>query len=161
MARRTYEDDAIRVLWNSDLCIHFAACLRMGDGVFDTGRRPWVDLSEADTATVVAAIEACPSGALRYERLDGAPGEVPEVPTRVVPWPNGPLMVRGELEVNDSRGDTFVTGPRAALCRCGASKNQPFCDVSHRSIGFRDHPRATSSRDDATSPSDISETPLE
>jgi uncharacterized Fe-S cluster protein YjdI/CDGSH-type Zn-finger protein len=161
MARRTYEDDAIRVFWNSDLCIHFAACLRMGGGVFDTGRRPWVDLSLADTDTVVAAIESCPSGALRYERLDGLPGEQPDVPTTVVPWPNGPLMVRGELEVNDSRGDTFVAGPRATLCRCGASKNQPFCDVSHRSIGFRDAPRVAASREGATSPSDISSTPID
>jgi uncharacterized Fe-S cluster protein YjdI/CDGSH-type Zn-finger protein len=160
MAKRTYENETVRVLWNSEICIHFAACLRLGDGVFDTGRRPWVDLSLADTETVVNAIEACPSGALRYERLDGQPGEQPDVPTRVVPWPNGPLMVRGDIEVNDRQGDTFVAGPRAALCRCGASKNQPFCDVTHRTIGFRDSPRVTGSREDAQRPSDISHDPL-
>ena len=160
MAKRTYENETIRVFWNSDICIHFAACLRLGGGVFDTGRRPWVDLSLADTETVVNAIEACPSGALRYERLDGRPGERPDEPTTVVPWPNGPLMVRGEIEVRDRQGETFIAGPRVALCRCGASKNQPFCDTTHRTIGFRDSPRVTGSRDDAQRPSDISHDPL-
>ena len=158
MAHRTYESDVIRVLWDSSLCIHSGICLRKGNGAFDTRRRPWVDLEAADTATVVAAIESCPSGALRYERLDGMEGEVPDVPTTIVPWPNGPLMVRGAIEVNDRDGNAFTASPRAALCRCGASGNQPFCDLSHRETGFTDNPRAPRP-DDAAGPSDISGTP--
>lgn len=160
MAKRTYDDGTIRVFWDSDYCIHTGNCLRLGDGVFDTRRRPWVDLDEADTATVVAAIEACPSGALRYERLDGGPQEVPDSPTTVVPWPNGPLMVRGEMVVRDRTGATFTATPRASLCRCGASANQPFCDLSHRSIGFTDTPRVTGDRQDASNPAEVSPDPL-
>ena len=141
MAKRTYESDALRVFWDSERCIHFAHCIRTGEGAFDTRRRPWVDLSVADTATVVAAVEGCPSGALRYERLDGAEGEVPAATVSIVPLPNGPLAVRGDFIVQDRHGDEFVTGPRAVLCRCGASKRQPLCDLSHREIGFRDAPR--------------------
>ena len=159
MAHRTYESDVIRVLWDSSLCIHSGICLRKGNGAFDTRRRPWVDLEAADTATVVAAIESCPSGALRYERLDGTEGEVPDVPTTIVPWPKGPLMVRGAIEVYDRDGNAFTGSPRAALCRCGASGNQPFCDLSHRETGFTDNPRAPRP-DDAAGPSDISGTPL-
>ena len=162
MAERTYEDDALRVHWNSTLCIHTGICLKTGEGAFDTQRRPWVDLAAADTETVVAAVTACPSGALTYERLDGHPGEQAAVPTTVVPWPNGPLLVRGEIEVSDRHGDVFTAAPRAALCRCGASSNQPFCDLSHRDEGFKDYPRVHGhERSAADSPQDISTTEME
>ena len=153
MAKRTYEDETIRVHWDSSLCIHVGVCLRDGAGVFDVGRRPWVDLTRADVDTIVAAIEGCPSGALRYERLDGGSNEEPQVPTTVVPLPGGPLAVRGDIEVTDRRGGTFLAGPRATLCRCGASGNQPFCDLSHRRVRFTDNPRAP--RAEAESPADI------
>lgn len=162
MTRRSYENASIRVLWDSAICIHTGICLRSGDGAFDVERRPWVDVEAAETATIVAAIEACPSGALRYERLDGGPQERPRVPTTVVPWPDGPLMVRGEILVQDRHGDTFVSGPRAAMCRCGSSKNQPFCDLSHRESGFRDYPRVEAEqRAKAANPMEISESELD
>jgi CDGSH-type Zn-finger protein len=52
---------------------------------------------------------------------------------------NGPLVVHGPVTVVDHAGNPFV--PPAgkeliALCRCGASKNKPFCDGSHRACGF-------------------------
>jgi uncharacterized Fe-S cluster protein YjdI/CDGSH-type Zn-finger protein len=161
MARRTYENGRIRILWDSSVCIHTGLCLKLGEGVFDTRRRPWVDMSLASDDTIISTIETCPSGALRYERIDGGEGEQPDVPTTIVPWPNGPLMVRGEIEVKDRHGETFVAAPRAALCRCGSSQNQPFCDLSHRDAGFQDYPRVTPpEREAATSPIDVSTTPL-
>lgn len=157
MAKRTYEDGSIRVSWDSSLCIHTAHCIKAGGGVFDPSRRPWVDLSMASAETVVAAVEGCPTGALRYERLDGGPQEQVAEQTTIVPFPNGPLMVRGELEVRDRHGDLFVAAPRVALCRCGESKNQPFCDLSHRDSAFRDHAKAPAQdRDAAMNPADIS-----
>ena len=161
VAKRVYDNGRIRILWDSSVCIHTGICLKRGEGVFDTRRRPWVVMDLASDDVIVSTIEACPSGALRYERMDGAAGEVPDVPTTIVPWPNGPLMVRGEVEVRDRHGDLFTASPRAALCRCGASSNQPFCDLSHREIAFKDHPRAVApDRDTAMNPSDVSETPL-
>lgn len=162
MTKRTYEDDSIRVYWDSSLCIHTGLCIRNGDGVFDSSRRPWIQLDLAETSTAVTAIEICPTGALTYERLDGGEQEKPAIPTTVVPWPNGPLFVRGDLEVADRHGETFLTGPRTALCRCGASGNQPFCDLSHREAGFKDYPLVpTAARDQATCPDDISPSVLE
>jgi CDGSH-type Zn-finger protein len=133
----------------------------MGEDTFDPSRRPWVDLTATSTDTITAAIEACPTGALRYRRLDGSPGEQTESRTTIVPFPNGPLMVRGEVEVKDRRGNLFVAAPRVSLCRCGESKNQPFCDLSHRASTFRDHANAVPpDRDAAASPADISADPL-
>ena len=156
MTRRDYEGDGIVVHWNSERCIHGANCLRALPEVFDTSRRPWVDVTAADANTIAAAVEQCPSGALQYDRTDGAPGEQPAVPTAIIPWPNGPLMVRGNIEVRDRQGELFSEGPRIALCRCGESKNHPYCDLSHREAGFRNYPRAVRpERAGAETPEDV------
>ena len=160
--KRTYENDAVRVYWDSSRCIHVGKCLRADGEVFDIERRPWVDLDAGTTEQVVAAIEQCPSGALRYERLDGGPQEQAEDPATIVPWPSGPLMVRGEVEIRDARDRVFDAGPRFALCRCGHSENHPFCDLSHREHGWRNYPRATSDeRETAESPVEITKSPLD
>ena len=91
MAKRTYENDSIRVFWDSSLCIHTVNCFNADPAVFDVGRRPWVQLDEATTESVVAAVELCPSGALRYERLDGGPQEQTSSTVSVVLWPNHPF----------------------------------------------------------------------
>jgi uncharacterized Fe-S cluster protein YjdI/CDGSH-type Zn-finger protein len=156
VTKRTYESDAIRVFWDSERCIHTAFCLRSEPEVFDVERRPWVDIDAADADAVAAAIEECPSGALRYERLDGQRGEQPPAETVIVPWPNGPLVVKGNVRVETRRGEVFAHEHRVALCRCGTSRNQPFCDNSHREAGFRDNPKVVSDqRDKAASPSDV------
>ena len=134
--RRTYEGDGIVVHWEPALCIHVAACIRALPGTFDPNARPWVDVDTASADAIAAAIEGCPTGALSYARTDGADQEQPEVPTTIEARQNGPLFVRGELEISDAQGITRHA-TRAALCRCGASANKPYCDLSHRRIGFQ------------------------
>jgi CDGSH-type Zn-finger protein/uncharacterized Fe-S cluster protein YjdI len=130
--RRTYETDAIRVHWDSSRCIHTGLCLRALPAVFDIHRRPWVELTAADTEWVADAVERCPTGALRYERLDGAQGETPHRPTVVLPIEDGPLLMAGDLDVRTPGGEQITREARLTLCRCGMSRNQPFCDNSHR-----------------------------
>jgi CDGSH-type Zn-finger protein len=104
--------------------------------VFDTGRRPWVDIDAADADTVAATVERCPTGALRYERLDGVPQEEPERPTVAVPIENGPMLMVGDLLVETPEGEEITHETRLTLCRCGLSRNQPFCDNSHIRRGW-------------------------
>ena len=51
---------------------------------------------------------------------------------------NGPYKITGPITIVDSEGVPFVLPPGSAvvLCRCGHSKNKPFCDTTHREIGF-------------------------
>jgi CDGSH-type Zn-finger protein len=49
---------------------------------------------------------------------------------------NGPLLVRGRLLILDAEGDIVAELEKAALCRCGGSRNEPFCDGTHKEIGF-------------------------
>ena len=80
----------------------------------------------------------CPAerGALQYRRLDGGPQETGPDPAIVTPVRNGPLLVRGRVEIRREDGSVEVM-PRASLCRCGDSSNKPFCDNTHLRNGFR------------------------
>jgi CDGSH-type Zn-finger protein len=55
----------------------------------------------------------------------------------VQPRTNGPLFVRGRVRVIDAQGKVVREATRAAFCRCGQSSNKPFCDGTHRAVGFR------------------------
>lgn len=134
---RIYDDGRIRVLWDATLCLHTAICLQMLPEVFDVSARPWVDLTGADPEEIAATIRACPTGALRYEGAGEEP-ETPDAPTAVEVRPNGPLYLRGRLQIRSPDGRTVREETRVALCRCGASENKPFCDNSHRLVDFRD-----------------------
>ena len=56
---------------------------------------------------------------------------------------NGPYRIQGSVIVEDADGNRFeLPGEIIALCRCGASNNKPFCDGSHRELGFQAETRA-------------------
>lgn len=133
---RTYRTDQIAVYWEPALCIHTARCLRALPEVFDVHRRPWVLVDAAPADAVAAAVARCPTGALRFERFDGAAQEELPDPPLIEPQEDGPLYIRGQVHIVKEDGDEKDL-PRAALCRCGESNNKPFCDNMHRRVGFR------------------------
>jgi CDGSH-type Zn-finger protein len=59
--------------------------------------------------------------------------------TKIVPTDNGPLRIEGDFEILDPQGKAFGLAGRTAisLCRCGHSSNKPFCDGTHKQIGFQ------------------------
>ena len=57
-------------------------------------------------------------------------------PLRIDPVPHGPLVLRGNLRMLDSRGETIGVVEKALFCRCGGSADKPFCDGSHAKVGF-------------------------
>lgn len=61
-------------------------------------------------------------------------------PLLIEPLKDGPLHVRGNLEVITGTGKTVNRVTECWLCRCGQSKDKPYCDGSHRSAGFRSNP---------------------
>jgi CDGSH-type Zn-finger protein/uncharacterized Fe-S cluster protein YjdI len=58
-------------------------------------------------------------------------------PLEIAPQANGSLKVRGSLEIVSGTGRTIKRTTEVYLCRCGASANKPYCDGSHRKIGFK------------------------
>ena len=135
----TYPGEKIDVTWDSRLCIHIGECGYAKGELFVGGRDPWCQpdlVSEDETMDVVTR---CPSGALSYQVKDGSTAEVPAAENTVQVVYNGPLYVQGDLNIEGAEDDMPGTKRRAALCRCGLSKNKPFCDNSHAGGNFTDY----------------------
>ena len=59
----------------------------------------------------------------------------------VVAYPNGPFLIRGPIELTTPDGEPIPRDRRTiALCRCGKSVIKPFCDGTHKIIGFQTEP---------------------
>jgi uncharacterized Fe-S cluster protein YjdI len=134
---KAYRADGIVVYFDPRLCIHAQACVHGLPAVFDRGRKPWIAADRAAPDEVAAVVARCPTGALHFERTDGGPAEAEPEENVVNLVPNGPLYVRGSIVVMDSEGNEVRRDTRVALCRCGQSKQKPFCDNSHVEAGFR------------------------
>lgn len=135
---REYRTAAIAVQWNSERCIHAAFCILAQPEVFDPRARPWVVIDAASADAIAEAVALCPTGALHYRRTDGAAQESITDPPTVQTVPDGPLYLRGDLTITDQDGGVLRHDTRIALCRCGESRQKPFCDNTHRITGFRD-----------------------
>lgn len=135
---RRYEGPDIRVTYDARRCIHAAECVRGLPGVFDPDRRPWIDAAAASAADVAAVVRRCPTGALSYTRLDGAEDETPPAENLLSVAEAGPVYGRGDITLLDAVGRPWSRQLRAALCRCGASRNKPYCDGRHADVGFDD-----------------------
>jgi uncharacterized Fe-S cluster protein YjdI len=133
---KEYTAEAITVTFNPRLCIHAAECVRGLPAVFNRDRRPWVQADAAPPDVIATVVQRCPTGALHFVRHDGGAAEPVPAETTVTPQPNGPLYVRGVVEIHDAAGALVRRDTRMALCRCGQSQNKPFCDGSHRAGGF-------------------------
>jgi CDGSH-type Zn-finger protein len=83
-------------------------------------------------------VDLCPSGRLAWAKSEDAPEHEPEYEPEIGVFRNGPLFVRGGVRVVGADGQPYEVRNRQTLCRCGHSQNKPFCDGSHKIVGFRD-----------------------
>jgi len=122
----------IAIRFDVDRCIHSRQCVLSAPRVFLANvKGPWLHPEADSVEHLVHVAQSCPSGAISYQRLDGGEDEkAPEVNVITI-RENGPYACHASLNINEQPG-MF----RATLCRCGKSKNKPFCDNTHRKISF-------------------------
>ncbi len=132
---RRYNGVDVDITYNVKRCIHAEHCVNQLAPVFDKQKRPWINPDAVAAGDIATIIGDCPSGALHYEHKDG--GAVEAIPQRniITLWQDGPLQFSGDLIMNGATV-AIMSETRATLCRCGASNNKPFCDNSHKDIGF-------------------------
>jgi CDGSH-type Zn-finger protein/uncharacterized Fe-S cluster protein YjdI len=138
MAHRVHNSvgEKMDITYDAGRCIHAAECVSRLRSVFDGNKSPWIQPDAGAADDVAATVHQCPSGALHYARKDGGAVERPSEHNTIRLSEDGPLYLRGDFTISNAAGEVVVNDTRAALCRCGASENKPFCDNTHTSIKF-------------------------
>ena len=134
--RRDYVGERITIHDNRGICAHAGFCTEKLDSVFRQHAEPWIDPDAATPEQVIETIRSCPSGALSYS-VDGVEQRDGEgVEPVVMIAPNGPYAIKGRIELAGIEWGAGASREHYDLCRCGQSKNKPFCDGSHWNTTF-------------------------
>ncbi|NVK30583.1 MAG: CDGSH iron-sulfur domain-containing protein [Gammaproteobacteria bacterium] len=123
----------VTIHFDGSRCIHSRNCVLSRPDVFVPNvKGEWIHPDAAPADVVMHLGYNCPSGAIRVTRnSDNADTDTPPIVNTVRVRENGPLAIEGELDIAGATGSV-----RATLCRCGQSKNKPYCDGSHHAAGF-------------------------
>ncbi len=135
--REDYEAEQITIHDNRGICAHAGHCTDGLPSVFRLKQEPWIDPQAAPPEQIIATIRQCPSGALSYT-VDGVEHRDREGSPAILVSPHGPYVVTGGPELLDTARGEGASTEHFTLCRCGGSKNKPFCDGSHWYNNFRD-----------------------
>jgi len=138
---KNYTNGEITVKWQTGLCTHSRICFTGLIDVFNPRNRPWVNMSGATTERIIEQVNKCPSGALSWkynneekmEELENKQTAAIEIEL----IPNGPVMVKAPVCIKSPTGEETTHSGPVFLCRCGESKNKPFCDGTHNATGFK------------------------
>ena len=134
--KKEYSNGELTVVWKPGLCIHSEVCVKTLPSVYKPKEKPWINIDNATTDELINQIDKCPSGALSYFMTNKPAVEPLVTVTKVEAMRNGPLLVHGTLQVIDADGGETAKDKTTAFCRCGHSANKPYCDGSHRKVGF-------------------------
>ncbi len=135
--RDVYAGKRITIFDNRALCAHAGHCTDGLASVFRMRSEPWIDADGAAVQQIIDTIRRCPSGALSYA-IDGVEATAQRGSPKVTVTDNGPYALSGGVELAGVKFGDGASREHYTLCRCGASKNKPFCDGSHWNAGFQD-----------------------
>lgn len=141
---RKYTNGEITVFWHPKKCIHATTCYRELIEVFNPRKRPWVNMDGASTEEIIRVVKLCPTQALAFKynkdmdgdkqaEINSSPKET-DAEARIME--DGPLVLKGSFILYDIQGNELKHFKMTSLCRCGASITLPFCDGTHRKIGY-------------------------
>jgi glutamate synthase domain-containing protein 2/CDGSH-type Zn-finger protein len=132
--RDEYVGNKITIHDNRAICAHAGFCTDGLPSVFKLGTEPWIDADGDTVEAIIETVRKCPSGALSYS-IDGIEHrDDPDRPPSVFVAPSGPYVLKGSCELADAEWGAGASQEHFDLCRCGGSKNKPFCDGSHWTV---------------------------
>lgn len=132
-----YEGEKITIHDNRGVCSHIGHCTEKLPKVFKMKAEPWIDPNGDDQKKIGKIIRMCPSGALSYSEDGKLHKNYPREP-EVFVGRNRSYHVVGFIELKDPDGSKPESKEHYTLCRCGHSRNKPFCDGTHWHVNFED-----------------------
>ena len=133
--REDYAGDGVTIHDNRGICAHAGRCTDGLSSVFRLRKEPFIDPTGARAEKIVEVVRSCPSGALSYS-IDGVEHRDLERSPGVTVVPGGPYAVRGGAALEGAEFADGASREHLTLCRCGGSKNKPFCDGTHWNRNF-------------------------
>ena len=134
-----YSNGEVSIIWKPGLCCHSTKCWRGLPEVFKPGARPWITPQGMDTRRIIDQVAQCPSGALSIRQDAGMERHTSTASVFAVEVErDGPLVLKGPVEITHEDGRVERMEDGCVLCRCGLSKIKPFCDHSHARKGSLD-----------------------
>ncbi len=122
---------------NRGACAHSGVCTERLPKVWRMKEEPWIHPESAEAQQLAAVVRACPSGALSIT-IDGRDESDQTRAPQIEVAKNGPYVVTGSPDLENTEFCDGVSAEHFTLCRCGGSKNKPFCDGTHWSREFTD-----------------------
>jgi len=123
----------LTLIYEGKKCIHSRFCVTLGPQVFIANvKGPWINPDAISTEALTEIAHLCVSGAIRYKRKDGKVDETAPPVNLISVREGGPYAIRADIRLDGAPASSY----RYTLCRCGASKNKPFCDGSHHDVNF-------------------------
>ncbi len=135
--RDSYDGETVTVHDNRGICAHAGRCTDGLPAVFRMKVEPWIYPNAAPRDDVVSTVSLCPSGALSHS-IGGAERRDQDREAGILVSKNGPYVVTGGPKLVDTERGEGASTEHFTLCRCGGSKNKPFCDGTHWHIKFED-----------------------
>ncbi len=130
-----FEGKDITIHYNRLLCSHAGECGKLKT-VFDPSRQPWIEPDSGQADDIIEVVTTCPSGALSYSLPGGSPQHAVGGAPGISVEQDGPYRVTG-VPLATARPAAGGCRDKYVLCRCGASKNKPYCDGTHHDIGWK------------------------
>jgi len=119
------------------LCTHAAQCQARAKEVFNARAKPWIQPENGKLENILDVIAACPSGALRVSVGVVPAQHMTTGDVGISVEKNGPYHVKN-VALDAEFNGVGASRAKYSLCRCGLSKNKPFCDGSHYDAGWSD-----------------------
>jgi len=135
--RDTYVGKGITIHDNRGICAHSGKCTDNLPSVWRMKTEPWIDPDGATVEEIIKVVKMCPSGALSYS-IDNEEHRDQDREPCIRVTDKGPYYVTGGVIMENQPRHEKVSIEHYTLCRCGGSKNKPFCDGSHWYNGFDD-----------------------
>jgi CDGSH-type Zn-finger protein len=135
--RDDYVGAGVTIHDNRGICQHAGFCTDNLSKVFRLRQEPWIEPNGATVEAIINQVRQCPSGALSCSVNGVAFRDQQREPTITVSK-DGPYRVTGGIELKDQSWGEGASREHCTLCRCGGSRNKPFCDGTHWYNKFTD-----------------------
>lgn len=130
---QVYEKDDVKVVFNRSICEGSGNCVGKFPDIYKNASKDWIKVEEGSIEELQDSINACPTGALALFVKNKMYVKTFDK-SKITYKKKSPFNLVGKFTINIDKWPKNSNASKVSLCRCGASKNKPFCDYSHASL---------------------------